>query len=155
MILGIEIALIVVAIYGLIKGRLPITRARVVEGTPARLLALLGLVPVPLTLLITMLVLGVKAAKDGHIDEKSAGMTGTIVEVVVVLGTLLIFFALGFTLATEPRQKSSEDWDDRPRRSRKARDHDEDDDEAPRRKRPRRDDEDDYDRGDEHIKAKN
>jgi hypothetical protein len=145
MILGIEIALIIAAIYGLIRGRLPITKTRVVQGTPARLLALLGFVPIPLTFLIAVVVLGAKAAQGGQIDEKSAATTGMIIEVGVVLGTLVVFFVTGFALATDPSRQSSEVGDDRPRR----RSRDDEDEDRPRRRR--RDDEEDRD--DDHIQS--
>jgi hypothetical protein len=155
MILGIEIALIVLGIYGLIKGRIPISKTRVVEGTPARLLALLGFVPLPLAFLLVALVLGTKIARGGQVNEDSARTTGIIIEVAVVIGTLLVFYVLGFVLATDPTRKVSEDWEDRPRRSRRARDDEEEEDEdRPRRRRRDDDEDDDIDRDDRRIKRR-
>ena len=52
MILGIEIALIVVGILALARGRMTLSKTKVVVGAPARLLGLLALTPLPLAFMI-------------------------------------------------------------------------------------------------------
>ena len=48
MILGIEIALVIIGLLALVRGRMTVTASRVVEGIPARLLGLLALTPIPI-----------------------------------------------------------------------------------------------------------
>src|SRR5262245_47678776 len=65
MILGAEIALLVMGLYALFAGKLTLTKQKVVRGTPARLLGILCLLPIPLSLLVGI-VLGVGLAVQGQ-----------------------------------------------------------------------------------------
>ena len=53
--LGIEVGLVIVGVLALTRRRLPVTRTKVVLGTPARLLGLVALTPLPLAVLAGVL----------------------------------------------------------------------------------------------------
>jgi len=90
MILGVEIALIVFGIMALAKGELKIGKTKSVKGGAARLLGLVGLLPIPLALVI---ILGMKLTQDQQ-------TTAILIELGIVVACAVVMFGVGAALAT-------------------------------------------------------
>src|SRR6516162_859822 len=151
--------MLIFGIVALIKGKFSLTRGRVVEGVPARIIGLVLCLPFPLGFVIG-LALGIGAAAAGRQIDPMSVMP---LDLGLTLGCLVL--AVGIAIATAKptrskrlRREEDDDYDeedDRPRRARRRpREDDDEEEDLPRRRRRRReDDEDDErDRGDEHIK---
>jgi hypothetical protein len=141
MLLLLELGLTIFGIVALIRGKMTLTKKRVVEGTPARLLGILALIPLPLTI-IFVLLFGVNKFLQGgtEIDQKE-GVLLMGMELFLFLGGFVLVYSIGFAVATDPskrkkRKRRADDWEDEDQ---------EDDDDRPARKKRRidRDDEDD------------
>jgi hypothetical protein len=159
MILGMEIGLAIAGLLALIRGRMTISSTKVVEGTPAYLLGILAMCPLPLAFMVGF-VYGVANARQGNqqIGENEKWILLGI-EAALVIGIGVLIFIIGIAVATNPtkskrRKRRHEDnyeddddeYDDR-RPLRKHREDDyEDDDDPPPRKRSKDDYEDDDDR---------
>jgi hypothetical protein len=157
MIIGLYIGLAIVGILALIRGRMQISKQKVVVGVPARLLGLLGLAPLPLALVAGMVYV---AANVDVTDPQAVQRftqehkwTFTLIEGVCVGSVALVLFVTSAMLAVSPeeaarraRRKRAVEYDDeyedrdddRPRR-RRDEDYD-DEDERPRRRRDDLDD---------------
>jgi hypothetical protein len=162
MILGLEIAMIVMGIIALIRGEMKFSANKYVYGTAARLLGILALLPLPIAFCIGFVVGATEAVNNPNVNQaefmEKHRTTLVITEVVIVLGTALLLFTIGFLIGEPPlskrpkrrrRRRDEEEFDDedeRPR-SRRRREEDENDiEEEPRRRRNRDDDDDDFDR---------
>jgi hypothetical protein len=150
MIQGVEIALLVIGLLAIIRGKLTISKTKVVTGAAARLLGLIALTPLPVALAAVALYMAVSGVGDPERFADDNRMTLMLIEAGVVIGIAILVFGIGAAIGTDPaRDQADEDdeEDDRPRRRRSRRDDDEEDEyEADRpRKRSRRDD-DEYDR---------
>jgi hypothetical protein len=141
MILGIEIAMIVVGLIALFRGKLTISKTKVVEGIPARLLGLLALTPIPVVIAVGLAytILSNPADPEKFVEENKT--TLVVIEVVIVLGIAILVFGIGAALGKDPtarRRDEEEDEydderDDRDRRDDRAERDDYDD--RPRRKK--------------------
>jgi hypothetical protein len=154
MICVIEIGLFIFGIIMLITGKMKLSAGRVVEGTPARLLGLLALLPLPLCVVVG-LIYGVTVAMQNPNAPNDFAFGSrqtiiiTVIEAVITLGTLAAVLGIGYAVGKAPvdkRQRLVDEWDDeedddRPRR-RKAVTVDAVEDDAPRRRVSREDDED-------------
>jgi hypothetical protein len=69
MILGAEIGMLIVGIMALVQGRLPLTKTREVRGLPARLLAIVALLPLPLSF-VGGLLLGIATVAQGETSTR-------------------------------------------------------------------------------------
>jgi predicted Zn finger-like uncharacterized protein len=126
MILGIEIAMFVMGIIAIVKGKLTLAKGKVVYGTPARLIGAIGLLPLPLAFLAIIVFAVIVAASDPNFNERAFEQqyrwTAVGIEVGCVLLCLVLFYAIGLRYAESPEA------DEAPRR-RRRRDEDEDEDE--------------------------
>jgi hypothetical protein len=104
MILGAEIALLILGLVAIFRGKLTLTKARVVEGTPARLLGLLGLAPIPVTIALCFAI-GVVQGATGTFDQGAFKTTAIIVEGCVLLVCIVLLYTIGFAFAGLPGSK--------------------------------------------------
>lgn len=166
MILGAEIGLAIWGLIALIRGRMVVSKTKVVIGVPARLLGLLALTPLPLALMFVTIYLAANAdLTDQAAAERFAQehkWTITLIEGltvgVIAFGVMGIAAAVGVSPEDADRRKRrrrDEDYDDYeddgPRVSRRPR-RDADEDDRPRRARrdEREDDDDDRPRRRRH-----
>jgi len=174
MIIGLEIGLLIFGFVALIRGKFTITKNKVVEGMPARLLGALAILPLPLLVGLGIL-LGLAKGEQFFVKNK---LQLTIAEAAIVVVFAIIIFGVGAAIGKPPRKQrrcrdeidddeddyhygqkarsrrddrndrdDDEDEDDRPKRSRRSlREEDEYEEDRPRRRSRRDDDDDDYDR---------
>ncbi|WP_178132531.1 hypothetical protein [Limnoglobus roseus] len=140
-ILGIEIGLFIMGIMALIRGTMKFSATRVVEGTPARLLGVLAMLPLPLVFTIGFIIGFMEGAKNPNAGvqdfvEKHGKMLA-IVEASVTLGIAALVCIIGYSIGGVPESE-------RRRRRRREDDFDDDEDDRPARRR-RRDEDDEYD----------
>jgi hypothetical protein len=149
--LVVQVCLFVLGIIGLSRGKVSLTRTRIVTGTPARIIGAIFLVPLPVYVLINVIA-GVSMFGADNAKPDPAVAAGVGIVALLGVGIIILCLIVGTVLAivyAEPvvtkRKIRYDDDDDRPRR-RRARD-DDDDEDRPRRRA--RDDDDD-----EHIQPK-
>jgi hypothetical protein len=168
MILGLEIGLLIFGLIALIRGKMTLTKTKVVEGVPARLLGLLALTPLPIAILVgigfVLVVAPANPEKAAKIADDNK-LTLALVEAGIVIFITVLVFGIGAAIGKNPeearrkkkrRRDEEEDYEDdeyegaRPRkRSRRDEEEDEYEEEDRPRKRSRQyDDEDDDDRED-------
>jgi hypothetical protein len=109
MILGIEIALLILGIYALATGKLTLSKNKVVQGTPARLLGIIGLVPLPLAFLAGVAYGATQAAQGKDVTSDSVRWTLTGIEAGIVVVCLIALFAIGFAIAKPPEDQKKPD----------------------------------------------
>ena len=141
MILGIEIALIIMGILALVRGKIQMTGSKIVTGIPARFLGLLALTPLPIVLVVaTGYTIMNSMDKTPEQIEQWANdnkMTFVIMEAVIVLGIAAILFTIGFIIGKpplEPEAKPSKMYDRQGRRKGNEDDEEDDGDDRPRKK---------------------
>jgi hypothetical protein len=151
-----EIGSFIFGIIALVRGQFSLTRSRVVQKVPARIIGVLLLLPLLAGQGIGFIMGAAKgvefAAKGKEFTMQDAmNLQGPLL-VVNVLATavpLLAAFIIAVVTAKPPKPKRrrsgdeeeyDEDYDDRPRRRRRPDDEEEDDDGASKRRR--RDDDD-------------
>lgn len=111
MIGGFEIALLILGVMGLTTGKLTFTRNRVVRGLSARLLGLVGLLPLP-TSFLAGLALALNPALQQSVPGGTIRQKATLLEGGITITCVLVFFALGWFLGkpapppTPPRSGS-------------------------------------------------
>jgi hypothetical protein len=161
MIIGMYIGLAIAGILAMVRGRMQISKQKIVVGIPARLLGILGLTPLPLALLVGVIYTAVSvdvtdpvALQQFTQDNRGAF---TLIEVFSCLFVGLLLFVIATMVAVSPKEADrwerkrrsvgsyDDESDDRPRRRR--RDEPEDDDRPRRPRRDELDDEDDRPRG--------
>lgn len=151
MILGMEIALAIVGLLALVRGRMTLSKSKVVEGAAARVLGLLALTPVPLVLLVSVVMVAVSKPADPEKFVEDKKWTIVAVEAAIVIAVGLLLAILGAALGTDPEE-------DRPRRRtrrRRVRDENADDeDDRPRRPRPAYEVVDEGDDGDDRPRRR-
>src|SRR6202035_1843841 len=121
LILGAEIGLAVMAIIALIKGKLPLTKNRVVYGWKARVLALFGLMPVPVALAIGTATLMFRTAQGQPVEVEPPSLKWImpLVEVGLIVLCVAAMYGIGWALATAPPpplkgRRRDEQLDDEP-----------------------------------------
>ena len=102
MILGAEIALVILGIYALVKGKLTLTKTRVVYGTHARLLAIIAFLPMPLSLVVGVIFGIILAASGRDATATSVRLTMVGIEVGVLVLCVAALYGLGWQLAKPP-----------------------------------------------------
>ncbi len=124
MILGMEIALLVLGILALATGKLTLTRTRVVRGWPARLLGLLAILPLPLCFLVGFILGFITVARGQPFDVQAQRLTLSLIEAGITLLCLVALYGIGWFLAddlaaeVEPsrrRRRRSKERDPEPR----------------------------------------
>jgi hypothetical protein len=149
----LQIGLLIFGIIMMITGKMKVSAGRVVEGTPARLIGFLALLPLPLCFAVGLIYgvyVGLNNPNPNNFNFGGAetwALTG--IEAAITLGDLALVLIIGFVLGKPPldkRKRLVEDWedededDDRPRRRKAAALDDEED--RPRRPSTPADDED-------------
>jgi hypothetical protein len=158
---GAEIGLFICGIIALVKGTIPLSTNRVVQGVPARIIGSILLAPLIVGQggeLIMGFMWGIEKGMRGQqvnpfdaareLQSKAA-----ILNAIAIGVPLLAVLVIALSTAKEPRshRRFRRDWDDedrddyydRPRRRRRHDDEDDDyDDDRPRSRRARDDDED-------------
>jgi hypothetical protein len=109
-ILGIEIAMIVIVIMALVQGKLKLGKTRVVTGTPARLLELIGFLPIPLTLVVSFVVAAAMVLRGGRVDADSFGWTAVRIEAGCAIGCLVLMYGIGAMIARPPAPAVEPDY---------------------------------------------
>lgn len=100
----LQIALAVVGIIVLFTGKLKLSANKVVEGTPARLLALILLAPFPLAFIAGVGV-GLWAAAAGKsLDDIRTPVT--LIEAGLTVGAAVIAFSIAYAIARPPGQQA-------------------------------------------------
>lgn len=145
MILGIEIALLVMGIMAVANGKMKFTKNKVVEGLPARLLGVLAILTLPTVFMIGFIVGFMQAFQNPNGDPqefiRKHAATIAIIEACIVGGVTIFIVGVGLIIGGPPT-------DERPRRRRRRDEEDDyDDDEYDDRpsRRPRRGEEDEFD----------
>jgi len=146
MIIGLYIGLAIVGLLALIRGRMQISKTKIVVGIPARLLGLMAFTPLPMALVAVTIYLLVNAPLgDPQAAERFAQEhkgTVTLIEGVCAFGVALLLFVIAAMVAVSPEEA------ERRQRRRTWADHDDyvEDDNLPRRPRPAEDVDDEEDR---------
>lgn len=141
MICGLEIGLAIFGLIALVRGKMTLTKNKIVVGIPARLLGLIALAPFPIFLLVGVAfgVMNANAPDPEKVAKDNQGLF-TAIEVGVVILTAIVVFAVGAMVAVSPaeakRRERGDRYDD---------EYEDDEYERPRR-RGSRDDEEDEDR---------
>lgn len=144
MILGMEIGLAIFGILALVRGKMTLSKNKVVVGAPARLLGLLALTPLPAALLFVVLY---AASRGGQVNDDDK-WTITGIEAGTVILVAILVFGIGAAIGITPREAErrerrasgrydedeDDELDDRPRKRRDRDDEDEDDEDRPRRR---------------------
>lgn len=145
LILGLEIGLIVFGLVALVRGKITVSKTKVVEGIPARLLGALALTPLPIAFMVGVAIAATQPNPEQFVKDNQ--LTIALIEAGIVLGIGLLVVVIGLVVGTDPaaaRRRSrdryeddiEEDYDDRPRRrSRREYDDEDDDDRDDRRRR--------------------
>jgi hypothetical protein len=164
-----EIGMLIFGIIALVTGKFSLTRSRVVQGTAARIVGAVLVLPLPLGLLVGVVMgvgLGINAAKQGKQGLDQAELAKLQPKITIIEGSLIavcFFTALGIALATAkpPKKKrrrrdEDEEYDDEDRPRRRAVREEEDEDDAPpaRRRRGREDEDDEPDQPDDRIQGR-
>ncbi len=141
--LGLAIA----GILAIVRGRLTISRTKVVTGIPARLLGVLALTPFPLALVVAGVYtvanvdLGDEQKAQAWIQDQKVAFAVIEVGSLVLVG--IAFFVIGAMIGKAPavadseiRRRKNVQYDDyEDERPRRKREYDDEEDERPRRKR--------------------
>ncbi len=87
MIIGAEVAMFVMGLYALIKGRLMTNKKAkfVVEGWPARVIGVICLLPIPMAIAVGILVAAIMVAQGKQVTEESFRWVGIAIEGSIVL----------------------------------------------------------------------
>lgn len=99
MILGAEIGLFVMGIIALVKGKLTLSKTRVVYGTPARLLAIIAFLPIPLAFAAGMVYGVVLAAQGREVTPDAVGLTLVGIEVAILVLCVVAMYGIGWAIA--------------------------------------------------------
>src|SRR5262249_32488167 len=96
MIIGAEIALLLIGLYALITGRFQTTGGGkyVVQGWSARAIGAIGLLPIPLSLVASTLVAALFMAQGRAVTPESFFWVGTTIEGSIVVACALAMFVL-------------------------------------------------------------
>lgn len=99
MILGAEIGLMVMGVIALVKGKLTLTKDRVVYGTPARILAILAFLPLPLSF-VTGMIYGMYLATQGRTGLDDSNRLWAIgIELGILVACIVAMYGIGWRLA--------------------------------------------------------
>jgi hypothetical protein len=102
MIIGAEVALLLIGLYALITGRFQTTGGGkyIVQGWPARAIGAIGLLPVPLSLVVSTAVATLFIAQGRQVTPESFFWVGTAIEGSIVVACALAMFVLSRVFRT-------------------------------------------------------
>ena len=104
MILGMEIGLAIVGLIALFGGKFTISKTKVVQGMPARLLGLLALTPFPLALVVVLGYVAANAPANPEQFVKDNQWTLIGIEAGIVITIAVLLFVIGAAVATNPEE---------------------------------------------------
>jgi hypothetical protein len=114
MILGMEIAMLVMAIVALVRGKMTLSRSRVLQGTAARLIGAIGLLPLPLAFAAGF-GFGVYFGMQGqNINDPANRWILSAMEAAITVLCFVLMMALGYAFATPSEADRSRDLPDTP-----------------------------------------
>jgi hypothetical protein len=102
MILGMEIALLVMGLHALVTGRMVLGRNRVVYGAAARVLGLIALLPIPLAFCAGVGMGVVMVSRGEDITDESLRWVFVGVEAAIVVFCLILLYSIGLAVAGPP-----------------------------------------------------
>ena len=132
MILGIEIAMLVIGILAIVRGKMTVTGSKVVLGVPARLLGLLALTPLPVAFVAVFGYIAINQPVDPEQFAQDKKWTIIAIEAVVVISIAVLVFGIGAAIGVSPAEAQRLE-----RRGRRRYEDDEDDYELDDRQRRR------------------
>jgi hypothetical protein len=111
MIIGAEVALLIIGLYALIAGKLPTNnKARhVVQGWPARVIGIICLLPIPLAFLVCMGVAMLLVAQGQVVTPDSFFWVGTAIEGSMIVLCLVVVAVLSHVYRTPVEPPQSEE----------------------------------------------
>ncbi|MCE9561934.1 MAG: hypothetical protein K8U57_07755 [Planctomycetes bacterium] len=102
MILGMEIAMLVIGFLALVRGKLTLSATKVVEGMPARLLGMLAMTPLPLALMAGIAIAVAQGPGDPEKFAEDNRWTLIAIEAGIVIGVAVLVFGIGSMIAVDP-----------------------------------------------------
>jgi hypothetical protein len=102
MILGAEIAMIVLGLMAIVTGKMTLSKTKVVFGTPARILGVVAMLPMPLAFITAVPVAIVMGLQGRAVMTNSAKLTFTLIELGIVVACMVIIYAVGGKYAEDP-----------------------------------------------------
>ena len=106
MILGAEIALIVMGVYALITGKLLTSKKSkyVLQGWPARVIGLICLLPIPLAFVTSVVVATIFLTLGKPVNQESFFLVGAGIEIGVLILCVIVVTILERTYRTPVQQ---------------------------------------------------
>jgi hypothetical protein len=106
MIIGAEVAMLVIGLYALIMGKLPTNKKakHVVRDWPARIIGVICLLPIPLALLVSMAVAALFVAQGRQVTPESFFWVGTAIEGSIVVACVVAVGVLARVYRTPVEQ---------------------------------------------------
>jgi hypothetical protein len=98
-ILGIEIGMLVMGIIALVTGKLTLSKKKVVYGTPAKLLAIPLLLPIPLAIFLGLVVGVIMGLQGINPTAPSHRWVFALLELGPIALCMGIVYAIGWNLA--------------------------------------------------------
>ena len=107
MIVGAEIALLVIGLYALFAGKLPTNKKAkyVIQGWPARVIGVIGLLPIPLSFMVGMAVAASFVAQGKAVTRESFFWVGTAIEGSAVVLCFAVIAVLARVYRTAAEQQ--------------------------------------------------
>ncbi len=107
----LEALLLGIAFYSLFTGKLPqvtMWGRGTVRGTRARLIGSIGLLPIPLTFIISIVIVMMMSLLGRPIDERSFLWIGVGIECTIALSCIvaIVFLSRRFHVPKKPQQES-------------------------------------------------
>ncbi len=105
MICGMEIGLAIFGILALVRGKMTLSKNKIVIGAPARLLGLVALAPLPLAFgagVLFAITQGAEANAERFAEDNR--WTLTLIEAGIVIGTAIVVFLIGAMVAVSPAE---------------------------------------------------
>lgn len=97
-----EIVLLVVGIMALVKGKLTLSKKHVLYGTPARLVGLIGMAPLPLSFAGGMAIGIYYAAQGKPFDVGTHYGKLALMEIGILISCVVAMYAIGARFAGPP-----------------------------------------------------
>jgi hypothetical protein len=102
MILGAEIGMLVLGLIALCSGKLTLSKNQVVYGTPARLLGLVALMPLPLSFAVVFAIAFSQSVQGRAADLKSMNGELILIEGCIVVACLATVYGIGWSYVGPP-----------------------------------------------------
>jgi len=113
MIIGAEVALLIIGLYALFTGKLPTNKKskHTVQGWPARVIGIIGLLPLPLSFVVATGVAMLFVLQGREVTHESFFWVGTAIEgstVLLCVAAIVIISRVYRTPLEQPPIESSE-----------------------------------------------